>query len=72
MTDRARLAAMEIRTTPRRIRSFFAAGMITARNIAYRATLRALMRRSGRMLPTEQPRKVPVAQPGMAMTIMPK
>ena len=71
-TENPRLTAMETRTTPRMTLFFLAAGMMTARNIPYRATLRALTSRSGRMFPTEHPRKVPVAQPGMATTIMPK
>ena len=70
--SRAKLAAMETTTTPRITLLFREAGMITARNMPYSPTLRALTTLAGRTLPTEVPRKVPRAQPGMATVIMPK
>ena len=49
------------------IRLFFlAGGMITARNIPYRATLNALTSRKGRILPAIVPSAVPSAQQGAA------
>ena len=63
---------METTTTPRMILLFLAAGTMTARNMPYSPTLRALTALAGRTLPTEVPRKVPKAQPGMATAIMPK
>ena len=42
-----------------------------ARNIPYKATLKALTTRSGRILPAMTPRTVPVAQKGMEVTMAP-
>ena len=62
----AKLAAKLMMTSTRIIRSFLAGGMITARNMPKRATLRALTRRTGIRLPTSMPSAVPIAHSGAA------
>ena len=63
---------MDATTTPKISLLFRAAGMMTARNMPYRPTLRALTTLAGRIFPTVVPKKVPSDQPGMAMLIIPK
>ena len=43
---------------------FFAGGIITARNIPYKDTLKALTIRSGKIFPIRIPSEVPIAQRG--------
>ncbi len=66
-----KLAAKLSSTAPSTTRLSRAGGTIMARNMPYSPTLRALTSRSGRMLPTATPRKVPKPQPGIAMLIAP-
>ena len=50
---------------------FRAGGMIMARNMPYRATLRALTTRTGSRLPAMMPSAVPMAQAGAASAMAP-
>ena len=67
----AKLAAKDRATRTATTLFFRAGGMITARNMSKRATLKALTTRSGKMLPAMMPRDVPMDQPGMAMSMAP-
>ena len=51
--------------------SLLAGGIITARNIPYKATLKALMAEVGNILPAIIPKAVPIDQPGKATNIAP-
>ena len=70
-TEQAKLAAKDRATRTATTLFFRAGGMITARNIPKRATLKALTTRSGKMLPAMMPRDVPMDQPGIAMSMAP-
>ena len=59
--EEARLMAKERATRPARILFFLAGGIITERNIPYRATLNALTAREGSRFPAMIPSDVPVA-----------
>ena len=71
ITVKSQLAAMEIATSSAMKRFFFEAGMITARNIPYRATDRASVTREGRILPIRTPETVPAVHPAAAMIAAP-
>ena len=66
-----KLARKLTRTTPPTIRLAFAAGMMMAMNMPYRATLSALTRDTGRTLPATTPMAVPKAQLGRAIVMAP-
>lgn len=69
--ENKKLAPMDTRTTPAMIRLALDGGMMTAINIPYRATPRALKIRPGSILPERTPKKVPKAQPGEATAMTP-
>ena len=71
MTVKRKLAPKERQTSPASTRFSLHGGMMTARNIPYRATLSELTRIGGSVLPAETPRNVPTAQPGAAARIIP-
>ena len=66
-----KLAIKQNTTRPHTTLSFLACGIITAKNIPYRATLKALTKRSGSRLPAITPSAVPIDQNGMVVVIAP-
>ena len=69
--SKPRLAAMDSTTTIKIVRLFLLWGIITARNIPYSPTLRALTTLAGSTLPMTTPKNVPNAQPGITQAIIP-
>lgn len=65
------LAAIAVTMIPAMILFSLQGGMMTAINIAYRATLMALSTLSGRISPDTTPTYVPIVHPGIAADIMP-
>ena len=71
VTAAIRLHTMDTRITPDRIRFPLAGGIMTARNMPYKATFKALKIRGGRKSPETAPRSVPRVHPGTAAAIRP-